>query len=107
VSIDQMESPVPGLVAHMKGSPTRERYNCATIFVDHYSDVLFVHLQKVLTGDETLEAKKAFEIWARSHDISISHYHADNGRFIYGHMPNQKFQIAPSIRNVWVKRQGE
>jgi hypothetical protein len=81
VSIDQMESPVPGLVAHTKGSPTRERYNCATIFVDHHSDVSFVHLQQALTGDETLEAKKAFERWAKSHDVTIRHYHADNGRF--------------------------
>jgi hypothetical protein len=45
VSIDQMESPVPGLVAHMKGHPTKERYNCARVFVDHYSDISFVHLQ--------------------------------------------------------------
>jgi Reverse transcriptase (RNA-dependent DNA polymerase) len=66
-------------VAHTKGSPTKERYNCATVFVDHYSDVSFVHLQGSLSGDETLEAKQAFEHW--SHNITIKHYHADNGRF--------------------------
>jgi hypothetical protein len=76
-----MESPVPGLVAHMKGSPTKERYNCATIFVDHYSDVSFVHLQKSLSGEETVEAKEPFERWCRSHDVIVKHYHADNGRF--------------------------
>jgi Reverse transcriptase (RNA-dependent DNA polymerase) len=81
VSIDQMESPVPGLVAHMKGHPTKERYNCATVFVDHYSDVSFVHLQRSLGGDDTVEAKQAFERWCRSHNVTVRHYHADNGRF--------------------------
>jgi hypothetical protein len=75
ISVDQMQSPVPGLIAQNKGSPTRERYMAATIFVDHYSDVTFVHLQK------TLNAKEAFERWANSHSVKIKHYHADNGRF--------------------------
>jgi hypothetical protein len=81
VSIDQMESPVPGLIAQLKGIPTRDRYNCATIFVDHYSDVSYVHLQSTLTAEETLQAKQSFERWAQSHGVTIKHYHADNGRF--------------------------
>jgi hypothetical protein len=79
VSIDRMESPVPGLVAHMTVTPTTERYNCATIFVGHFSDISFVHLS--LRGDETVEAKLALERWARSHNVNIRHYHVDNGRF--------------------------
>jgi GAG-pre-integrase domain len=46
VSIDQMQSAVPGHIAQTKGYPTRERYNGATVFVDHYSDITNVHLQK-------------------------------------------------------------
>jgi hypothetical protein len=81
ISVDQMQSPVPGLIAQNKGSPTRERYMAATIFVDHYSDVTFVHLQKTLNAKDTIEAKEAFERWANSHSVKVKHYHTDNGRF--------------------------
>jgi Reverse transcriptase (RNA-dependent DNA polymerase) len=81
ISIDQMESPVPGYVAQMKGIPTKSRYNAATIFVDHYSDITFVHLQQSTKANETIEAKEAFERWSLSHGVKIKHYHADNGRF--------------------------
>jgi hypothetical protein len=81
VSIDQMISPIPGHMAQMKGIPTRERYNAATIFVDHFSDVTYIHLQKTTNAEETIEAKEAFERWAATHNVKISHYHADNVRF--------------------------
>jgi GAG-pre-integrase domain len=32
ISVDQMESTTPGLIAQMKGIPTRERYHYVTIF---------------------------------------------------------------------------
>ncbi len=37
VAVDQSESPMPGLVAQLKGIPTKKRYTCATEFVDLYS----------------------------------------------------------------------
>ena len=74
ISIDQMESPVPGLIAQMKGLPRKERYWGATIFVDHYSDITFVHLQKSLNALETIEAKRAFERWSNSCGVKIRHY---------------------------------
>ena len=80
-SVDQFESPVPGLVAQIKGIPTTARYTSGTVFVDHFTDTTFVHFQKSLTAAETIEAKEAYERWASSHGIVISHYHADNGRF--------------------------
>jgi len=81
VSVDQLESSTPGLIAQMKGIPTTKRYRGATIFVDQYSGLSYVHLQKGLTGDETVLAKEAFERYARSHGVQVTHYHADNGRF--------------------------
>ena len=81
VSIDQMESPVSGLIAQMKGIPTKARYKGATIFVDHYSNMTFVHLQKSLNSEETIRSKQAFERWSASCGVTIKHYHADNGRF--------------------------
>ena len=81
VSVDQIESTEDGFVAQLKGKLTRRRYKYATIFVDHYSDLSYVHLQSTLTSDETLQAKHAFEAYARSMEVKILRYHADNGRF--------------------------
>ena len=76
-----MESPVLGLIAQLKGSPTKSRYCAATVFVDHYSDHSFVYLQSSLTADETLKAKKEYEKYCLANDVKVMHYHADNGRF--------------------------
>jgi GAG-pre-integrase domain len=67
LSVDQLESPTPGLIAQVKGIPTIARYNCATIFVDH------LHYQRRLRAEETVDA--------RSHNVKIQRYQADNGRF--------------------------
>ena len=81
VSVDQLESPTPGFIGQIKGRLTTDRYSCATVFVDHFSRLSFVHLQRTTSGEETLQAKKAFEAFSRSQGIRIKHYHADNGRF--------------------------
>ena len=81
VSIDQLESTTPGLIAQLKGIPTKMRYKVATIYVDHHSRLSFVYLQKTTNAEETVAAKDAFERYAASHGVLVAHYHADNGRF--------------------------
>ena len=81
VSVNQLESSTPGFIAQIKGIPTRNRYRAATVFIDHFSRLSFVQLQKSTKADETLQAKHAFERYARSHGVHVEHYHADNGRF--------------------------
>ncbi len=81
VSVDQLETTTPGLIGQMKGIPTKMQYKVATIFVDHFSRLSFIYLQKSTTSQETVEAKKAFEAYAASMGVKIQHYHADNGRF--------------------------
>ena len=81
VSVDQLESPTPGFIATLKGTPTKRRYKAATIFVDHASRLSYAHLQQRLTSSETVEAKHAFEAYARTFGVRVKHYHADNGRF--------------------------
>jgi hypothetical protein len=81
VSVDQMKSPTPGLVAQMTGSLTKAWYETATIFVDHATDLSYVHLQKSASAVDTVEAKKAFEQFAQQHGVAVSHYHCDNGVF--------------------------
>ena len=81
VSVDQMVSPTPGLVAQMTGRLTNKRYKYATVFVDHASRLGYVHLQKTSTAEETLEAKRAFERYSLDRGVTIKAYHADNGIF--------------------------
>ena len=81
VSIDQLVSSTPGLIAQLRGSPTRKRYTAATVFVDQYSGLSFVHLQMTTNADETVEGKLRFEQYARQHGVQVQHYHADNGVF--------------------------
>lgn len=81
VSVDQLESPIPGFIPIAKGQPTTNRYRGATVFADHASDFTYVHLNQALTTQETIDAKHAFERVAEQHGVKISHYHCDNGRF--------------------------
>ena len=81
VSVDQLESNSPGLIAQLKGKLTRQRYKYATIFVDQFSGYTFVFLQRRLTSEETVQAKHAFERSLEQRRVKIRHYHADNGRF--------------------------
>ena len=81
VSVDQLESTTPGLVAQLRGRPTHVRYKVATVFVDHISKLSYVHLQQDTSGRETLKAKMAFEKYASSRGVTVRHWHCDNGRF--------------------------
>lgn len=81
VSVDQLESSTVGFIGQLKGKLTTARYRAATIFVDHFSDMSFVHLQQSTSASETLLAKAAFESYARTCGVNVLHYHADNGRF--------------------------
>ncbi len=61
VSVDQMQSTQAGFYAQLKGKLTSKRYTGATIFVDHFSRLRYVHLMTSLSSQETIEAKRAFE----------------------------------------------
>ena len=76
-----MISATPGLIAQMTRFLTKDRYTCATVFVDHFSNAGYVHLQRSTSVEHTLEAKRAFKHYARQNGVMIKHYHADNGTF--------------------------
>ena len=81
VSTDQLVSAQPGLIPQMAGFLTNLRIWGATVFIDHFSDYVYVALMQDLTLDETLLAKTAFERHTNEGGVSISAYRADNGRF--------------------------
>ncbi len=79
--MDQMVSAHPGLIPQMAGLLTNLCIWGATIFVDHFSDYVYVALMRDLTLDETLLAKSSFERHASDEGITINSYQADNGCF--------------------------
>ena len=79
--MDHLVSAQPGLIPQMSGFLTNLRITGATIFVDHYSDHVYVFLMKSLTLEETLDAKSAYERFLQSVGVTAQAYHADNGRF--------------------------
>jgi hypothetical protein len=81
VSVDQLESSAAGFISQLKGKLIMRRYKAATIFVDNFSRMSYVHLQESLTSADTVEAKEAFEAFARNMGVRLQHYHADNSRF--------------------------
>ncbi len=63
------------------GTLTKKHYTAATVFMDHYSWLKYVHLMTKLTFEETMDAKQAFKHFAKQHGVRILHYHCDYGRF--------------------------
>jgi hypothetical protein len=81
VVVDQMESTEVGFFAQLKGSLIKKGYRYFTVFVDHFSQLHFVHLQIDDSAAETMLAKQAFEKFVAEHGFRILHYHCDNGQF--------------------------
>jgi hypothetical protein len=52
-----MVSTQVGFIAQLKGTLTKKRYTVATVFVDHYSRLKYIHLMTKLTSEEMIEAK--------------------------------------------------
>ena len=81
ISVDQLVSPTPGLIAQMTGTLTTKRYKYATVYVDQVTRLGFVWLQKSPSAEETVEGKIAFEKYALDRGVKVQNYHADNGIF--------------------------
>ena len=81
ISADQLDATTPGFIAQLKGWLTHKRYCYVAVFIDHKSNLDYIDPQISLTSKETLKAKHAFELYAKSHGVSVLNYHANNGRF--------------------------
>jgi hypothetical protein len=94
VSVDQLISKTPGLIAQGSGKLTKRRHTVATIFVDHASGLDYVDPQESTSAIDTIVAKEAFERFASRHNVKIKHYHCDNGIFA-----SKKFRTAVEDAN--------
>ena len=63
--MDQLVSSIPGFLAQEQANVryklTRRCFKAATVFVDHYSRLSYVHVHTSTGGDEAVQAKEAFE----------------------------------------------
>ena len=57
VSVDQLESTTPGFITQMKGKLTKQQYHYATIFVDQYSRLSYIFLQRNITSGKIVQVK--------------------------------------------------
>ena len=64
----------------MSGFLTKQRLWGATTFVDHVSDIVYVHLMWDLSLSETLLAKESMEKVMGQAGRPVKHYHTNNGR---------------------------
>jgi hypothetical protein len=67
VSVAQLISTTPGLIAQLTIPMTKQRYTAATMYVDQLSGLGYVHIRKGTAADKTLESKTAFERFAEGH----------------------------------------
>ena len=59
----------------------KKRYKYATVFVDQFSGLGYVYLQKEPSTEETVEAKVAFERYPKTMGVVVQGYLVDNGIF--------------------------
>ena len=81
ISVDHMESRTPGFISQLNGKPTKHCYRAVEIFLDHFSNLTYVHLQRGLLSDETAQAKKVFEDYTRTYRTRIKKYNTENRIF--------------------------
>ena len=60
VSINMLDSLNAVFISHMKVQLTKKRYKYATVFVDHFSDLKYVHCVSEITSEKNIYSKKSF-----------------------------------------------
>ncbi|KAL7476193.1 hypothetical protein ACHAW6_002071 [Cyclotella cf. meneghiniana] len=76
-----MISTQQGFVTQLKSQLTIQCYKAATVFVDHFSGLRYIHMMTNTSSSKTIKAKQAFKQFAANRVVTIEHYNADNGHF--------------------------
>ncbi|KAI2490691.1 hypothetical protein MHU86_23875 [Fragilaria crotonensis] len=79
VSVDQLVSPTPGLIAQMTGFLTTKRYRYATVRRSIQSTGVYLP-QKTASAEETVEGNERLRHTPTAR-VKVENYHADNGIF--------------------------
>jgi hypothetical protein len=74
-----------GFYAQLKGKLTKKPYKCATIFINHYSCLCFLHLQ--INNQQFIHKdifrQPSLQEYAAEHSNRILHHHCNNRQFRY------------------------
>jgi hypothetical protein len=81
VSVDKLEYSILEFIGQITGKLTRQSIIGSTVYVFHASGLSYVYHQTLMTSEETVKSKLAFEKYAVTHGVHIKYYHADHGRF--------------------------
>ena len=81
ILVDQLETPLPGFLAQPKVRLTNQKYIYTTVCFEHFIRLIYAHLQRNLTSEDTSKSNQAFDGNSRKQGVIIRNYHADNGRF--------------------------
>ncbi len=77
-SVDLQVSAKDGLVPQATGHLTCFRIWGATLFVDYYSNSVYIHPMKNTFQEPTLAANASYENISAAHGVKVKRYHADN-----------------------------
>ena len=72
VSVNQLVSITPGLIAQLTDRLTTKRYKYATVYVDNHSRYGYIHIQKSSAAEETIEGKEIFETHMQSMGMMVN-----------------------------------
>ena len=81
ITINKIESPQGGIIPALKRRKKSRKYHVATIFVEHFSKLTYVHFSESTTANKAVESTHAFEQYTETFGVNIQKYHAENGAF--------------------------
>ena len=81
VSVNQLVSPTPGLIAQKTGFLITKRYKYIRVYVHQVSRLGYVYIQKITWAGKTARGKESFELFCKSCGFEEKTYHVDNGIF--------------------------
>ena len=67
-----MISTQPGFVVQLKDKLIYHHYMAATIFIDHFSGLRYIHMMINVSSKETLQAKLAFEQYTANNHVALN-----------------------------------
>ena len=97
VNYDQVYGQVGRLKPQVRGILTEARYSTSTVFVDHFTELTYVHLMTNTGGNNTSAAKNMYEHLFLQRGYRVLAYFVDNDRFAEATFKNNATDKAQSI----------
>ena len=80
ISLDQMISAQPGYTPQVTWALTDEMFWATTVFVDHFSDYLYIRIMRITLDKYNFQSKEDYQRLVATHGTRFFAYRADNER---------------------------